>query len=121
MKRLSLKSIILSPEESKDIAELLAQKRSIEDYENMSNDKLLYALKKVSGNRNRTRIKKIREEIKKLQHKFSRQKLKEIKKNLYETERKKGHSASKKTKKYLNKLEEKVYELNKYYDYDDAE
>ena len=32
MKSLSLKNIILSPEESKDIAELLAQKRGIEDY-----------------------------------------------------------------------------------------
>ena len=31
MKSLSLKNIILSSEESKDIAELLAQKRGIED------------------------------------------------------------------------------------------
>ena len=45
----------------------------------MSNDKLLGALK-VSGNKNKTRIEKIREEIKYLQHKFSRQELKEIKK-----------------------------------------
>ena len=36
MKSLSLKNIISLPEESKDIAELLAQKRGIEDYENMS-------------------------------------------------------------------------------------
>ena len=27
----------------------------------------------------------------------------------------------KKTEKYLNKLEEKIYKLNKYYDYDDIE
>ena len=26
----------------------------------------------------------------------------------------------KKTKKYLNKLEERIYKLNKYYDYDDV-
>ena len=107
MKRVSLKDITLSPEESKDIAELLAQKRGIKDYENMFNDKLLDALK-VSENENKTRIEKIREEIKKLQHKFSRQELKEIKKNLYEIENKKGLSASKKTKKYLNKLEEEI-------------
>ena len=56
----------------KDIAELLAQKRGIKDYENMSNDKLLGALK-ASKNKNKTRIEKTREEIKKLQHKFSRQ------------------------------------------------
>ena len=50
MKRLSLKDLILSSEELKDIAELLAQKRGIRDYENMSNDKLLGALK-VSENK----------------------------------------------------------------------
>ena len=38
MKRLSLKDLILSPEESKDIAELVAQKRGIRDYENKSTD-----------------------------------------------------------------------------------
>ena len=43
------------------------------------------------------------------------------KKNRYEIENKKGLSASKKTKKYLNKLEEKIYKLSKYYDYDDIE
>ena len=79
MKSLSLKNIILSPEESKDIAELLAKKRAIEDYKNMSNDGLYEALR-ASENENYIRIEKIREEIKKLQHKFSRQELKEIKK-----------------------------------------
>ena len=44
MKRVSLKDLLLSPEESKDIAELLAQKMGIKDYENMPNDKLLGAL-----------------------------------------------------------------------------
>ena len=115
MKRLSLKNIILSSEESKDIAELLAQKRGIEDYENMSNDELYDALRS-SENENYIRIEKIREEIKKLQHKFSRQELKEIKKNLYGIENKNGRSTSKKTRKYLNKLKEKIYELNKYFD-----
>ena len=84
----------------------------------MSNDELYDALR-VSENENYIRTAKIREEIKKLQHKFSRQELKEIEKNLYETENKKGRSTSKKTRKYLNKLEQKIYELNKYYDYDD--
>ena len=79
MKSLSLKNIILSPEESKDIAELHAEKRGTEDYENMSNDELYDALK-ASENENYIRIAKIREEIKKLQRKFSRQELKEIKK-----------------------------------------
>ena len=77
MKSLSLKNIILSPEKSKNIAELLAQKRGIEDYENMSNDELYDALR-ASENKNYIRIEKIREKNRKLQHKFSRQELKEI-------------------------------------------
>ena len=72
-----IKRLNLSPEKSKDIAELLAQKRGIKDYENMSTYKLLGALM-ASENKNNTRIEKIREQIKKLQHKFSRQELKEI-------------------------------------------
>ena len=117
MKPVLLKGIILSPGELKDIAKLLAQKRGIKDYEDMSNDKLLSALK-TSKNENKTRIYKIRQEIKELDHKLSRQELKEIKKNLHEIENKKGRLESKKTKKYLNKLEERIYKLNKYYDYD---
>ena len=77
MKRILLKDLSLSPEESKEIVQLPAKKRGIKDYENMSNDKLLSA-RKASENENKTRIEKIREEIKKLQHKFSRQELKEI-------------------------------------------
>ena len=103
MKRLSLKNIILSSEESKDIAALLAQKSGIEDYEKMSNGELYDDLR-ASENENYIRIEKMREEIKKLQHKFSRQELKEIKKNLYEIENKKRRSTSKATRKYLNKL-----------------
>ena len=57
--------------------ELLARERGIKNYESMSRDKLLSALKS-SQNKNNARIEKIREEIKKLQHKFSREELKEI-------------------------------------------
>ena len=85
----------------------------------MSNDELSRALK-GSENKNKTRIDEIREEIKELDHKLSRKELKEIKKNIYEIENKKGHLKSKKTKKYLDKLEERIYKLNKYYDYDDV-
>ena len=119
MKSLSLKNLFLSSEESRDLAEFLAQKRGITDYGNMSNDELSRALK-ASENKNKARIDEIREEIKELGHKLSGQELKEIKKNLYEIENKKGRLESKKTKKYLNKLEERIYKLNKYYDYDDV-
>ena len=120
MNRTLLRNLFLSSDESRDLVELLAQKRGIQGYENMSNDELSHVLK-VSENENYVRIEKIREENKKLSHKFSRQELKEIKKNLYKIENKKGISTSKKTEKYLNKLEEKIYKLNKYYDYDDIE
>ena len=119
MKSTLLKNLFLLPEESRDLAEFLAQKRGITDYGNMSTDELSRALK-ASENKNKKRVDEIREEIKELGHKLSRQELKEIKKNLYEIEDKKGRLKSKKTKKYLNKLEERIYELNKYYDYDDV-
>ena len=102
----------------KKVVELLAQESGIKGYESMSRDKLLSALK---SSENKSRIEKIREEIKKLSNKFSRQEIKEIKKKLYEIENKKGLSASKKTKKYLDKLEDRIYKLKTYYDYDDAE
>ena len=86
MRPVSLKNLILSPEKSRDLAELLAQGRGINDFEDMSNDNLLGAL---IASENDTRIEEIREEIKKLQHKFYRQEVKEIKKNHYEIEKKK--------------------------------
>ena len=41
-----LKNLFLPPEESKDLAEFLAQKRGITDYGNMSNDELSRVLKR---------------------------------------------------------------------------
>ena len=109
----------MSSEELRGLAEFLAQKRGIIVYGNMSNDELSRALE-ASENKNKTRIDEIREEIKELGHKLSRQELKGIKKNLYEIENKKSRLESKKNKRYLNKLEERIYKLNKYYDYDDV-
>ena len=62
MNRALLRNLFLSSEESRDLAELLAQKRDIEGYENMSNDELSRALR-VSENENYVRIEKIREKI----------------------------------------------------------
>ena len=45
MRSLSLRDLSLSSEELKEIAKLLAQKRGIKDYESVSKDKLLSALK----------------------------------------------------------------------------
>ena len=44
MRSVSLQNLGLSSKESKEIAELLAQKRGIKDYESMSNDRLLNPL-----------------------------------------------------------------------------
>ena len=65
----------------KKIIELLARESGIKDYESMSRNEALSALK-ASENKNNTRIEKIREEIKKLRHKFSRPEIKEIKNKL---------------------------------------
>ena len=62
MNRALLRNLFLSSEESRDLAELLAQKRDIEGYENMSNDELSRALR-VSENENYVTIEKIREKI----------------------------------------------------------
>ena len=95
-----LKNLFLSPEESRNLAEFLAQKRVITDSGNMTNDELSSTLK-ASENKNKTRIDEIREEIKELGHKLSKKELKEIEKNLYVIENKKGRLKSKKTKNIL--------------------
>ena len=61
MRPVSLKNLILSSEESRDLAGLLAQRRGIKYYENMSNDNLLGAF---MTSENDTRIEEIREELK---------------------------------------------------------
>ena len=78
MRSLSLPDLNLSSEEVKEIAKLLAQKRGIKDYEGMSKDELLSALK---ASENKTRTEKIREKIMELPHKFSRSEIKKIKRN----------------------------------------
>ena len=54
MNSMLLKNLYLSSEESRDLAEFLAQKRGIMDYGNMSNDELSRALK-ASENKNKRR------------------------------------------------------------------
>ena len=47
MKSVSLEDLDLSPEESKEIVELLARKRGIKDYESMSEYYFIKTCKKV--------------------------------------------------------------------------
>ena len=60
MNRTRLRNLFLSSEESRDLAEFLAQKRGIEGYGNMSNHEVSRALR-LPENENYVRIEKIRE------------------------------------------------------------
>ena len=62
MANIKLGDLYLSKEESKDIIELLAKKRNINNYKSKSSDELYNILKKQS--KNKKRIDNIREELK---------------------------------------------------------
>ena len=107
---------------------LIAKMRPIKNYKNMSKKRLLSALdeSKSAGSRNNfdnARIKKIREDFNRLRDRFLKPKIGEIRKNLYEIENKKNLSKSKieEIEQNLIELEEILFKLNKYYDYDDIE
>ena len=62
MANIKLGDLYLSKEESKDIIEILAKKRNIENYKRKSSDRLYNIFKKQS--KNKKRIDDIREELK---------------------------------------------------------
>ena len=62
MANIKLGDLYFSKEESKDIIELLTQKRNIKNYKSKSSDRLYNIFKKQS--KNKKRIDDIREEIK---------------------------------------------------------
>ena len=118
MENMKIGDLYLSKKESRDIFELLAKMRNINDYKSKSNDRLHEIFKKQS--KNKEILDNIREGLKDLSYKLSTSELKEIKTNLYKTEKRKKISY-KKTNKYLDKLDKKVFRLEKYHDYDDHE
>ena len=118
MKNINLGDLYLSEKESRNIIELLAKMRNINDYKSKSSDRLCEIFKKQS--KNKERIDNIRENLKKLSYKLSKRELKEIKTNLYNIEKRKKIS-SKKANKYLDELDEKIDKLEKYHDYDHFE
>ena len=96
-----LKNLDLSTEESRDIIKLLARKRNVSNYERMTDEELLSALKKTRQrqknnkqqqiiSKNKERIEIIRSELKELGYELLRDEFKEIKKSLYKLENKKG-------------------------------
>ena len=118
MEKIKLGDLYLSAKESRNIFELLAKMRNINDYKSESNARLHEIFKKQS--KNKERIDNIRDDLKDLSSKLSKSELKEIKTNLYNTEKRKKIS-TKKTNKYLDELDKKILKLEKYQDYDDHE
>ena len=99
MEDIRLGDLNLSSQESRNIIEVLAQKRNINNYKHKSDNELLRAIKEHKSknnkqqeikSKNKKRIGIIREELKDLSYKFSKSELKEIKRKLYETENKKN-------------------------------
>ena len=118
MENIKIGDLYLSKKESRDIFELLAKMRNINDYKSKSNDRLNEIFKKQS--KNKERIDNMREDLKDLCYKLSKSELKEIKTSLYNTEKRKKIS-SKKSNKYLDNLDKNLFKLEKYHDYDDHE
>ena len=87
MENIKIGDFYLSKKESRDIFELLAKTRNINDYKSKSNDRLHEIFKKQS--KNKERIDNIGEDLKDLSYKISKSELKEIKTNLYNIEKKK--------------------------------
>ena len=87
MENVKLGDLYLSKNESRNIIELLAKMRNIDDYKSKSNNRLHEIFQKQS--KNKERIDKIREDLKDLSYKLSKSELKEIKTNLYNIEKRK--------------------------------
>ena len=91
MENLNLADLKLSQEESRDIIEFLAKKRTIKNYKRKSNNELLQAIKKKKINKQQSKKKKIidniRENLKDLSYKLSKKELEDIRKNLYDIEK----------------------------------
>ena len=91
MESMKLGDLYLSKSKLDDIAQLVAKKRYIEDYQNKSSNSLYKIFKKQS--RNKERIDNIREELKNPLYNISKKE-------------------SKKPSKYLHKLDKRILELD---------
>ena len=94
----------------------------------MSKKTLLSALDESESaesknNFDNVRIKKIKEDFNKLRYGFSKLKIKEVRKNLYNIKNPKNLSKSKikEIQQNIIKLEESLFKLRKYHNYDDTE
>ena len=118
MATIKLGDLYLSKEESKDIIELLAEKRNIKNCKSKSSDRLYDIFKKQS--KNKKRIDDIRKELINPKYNILKSESKDIKRNLYNIE-KQRKICSKRISKYLDELDKRILRLEKYHDYDDFE
>ena len=93
MENIKIADLYLSKKESRDIFELLAKMRNINDYKSKSNDGLHEIFKKQSENKER--IDNIRDDLKNLSYELSKNELKVIKTSLYNIEKRKKISIEK--------------------------
>ena len=119
MENSDLTHFYLSPKESRDMIEFLANKRKIKNYKCKSSDELLHSIKENKDKEQQSRNKKRMDIIREKLNSFLRIESKEIRKNFYNIE-KRNQFDSKRTNKYLDELDEKILNLNEYY-YDDYE
>ena len=119
MENLDLTHFYLSPKESRDMIEFLANKRKIKNYKCKSSDELLQSIKENKDKEQQSRNKKRMDIIREKLNSFLRIESKEIRKNFYNIE-KRNQFDSKRTNNYLDELDEKILNLNEYY-YDDYE
>ena len=109
---------------SLDELKLLAKYRGINGHENKSEDDLIKILNETTKiSLSKKKIWDIRKDFNKLRNRFLKPKIKEIRRNLYLIENKKNLSKSKirEIEQNLIELEESLFNLNKYYDYDDIQ
>ena len=85
MESIKLGDLYLSKSELDDIAQLVAKKRHVEDYQNKPSNSLYKIFKKQS--KNKERIDNIREELKNLLYNISKKESKDIKSTLYNIEK----------------------------------
>ena len=85
MESMKLGDLYLSKSKLDDIAQLVAKKRYIEDYQNKSSNSLYKIFKKQS--RNKERIENIRKELKNPLYNISKKEPKDIKSTLYNIEK----------------------------------
>ena len=116
MADIKLEDLYLSKEELKDIIQLVAKKRNIQNYKTKSSDRLYKIFKKQS--KNKRRVDDIRNELKDPTYNISKSKSKDIKESLYNIEKRNTIGSR---KRYLDELDKKILKLDKCHDYDDYE